>query len=418
MISYDLAMEHLYASAYLLEPESIPLMHSCRRVTCENIVSPMMSPPFNNAAMDGFALNAEETQLATIENPLYFAIKDIQAAGQTSAFFGKKTTIKIMTGAPLPEGYNSVLVVEEANITQINQEFLLCITKPLNPNHNVRCRGEDIQDQELLIKSGDILNASRLMTLATVGVAKLLVTRQPRVCLLSTGTEIIDDYDKPLSDAEIYNSNYPYLSNALRSSGIEGQYLGNFADDLDLFKTRMGQILNNKEGPDIIISTGAVSQGDYDYIPQALRDLGGKILFHGVYIRPGKPILFAELDKKYYFGLPGNPISTAVGYQFFIYPFIRRLQGLPSDTPILAKLKNAFVKKGFFRQFLKARAYLDPEGQLCVMILNHQESSRVKPFLEANAWVIVKEEVTTLNLGDVVPLVFMPYGQLEDLICE
>ncbi len=418
MISFDLALERIYAHAKPLESVRVPLMDTCGRVASEHVVSPMMSPPFDNSAMDGFALNEDETRLATPSNPLYFSIKNTLAAGQTSPFFGEKTTVKIMTGAPLPKGYNSVLVVEEAQIVTVDDENQLRITKPVNSNQNVRRQGEDIAYHDELIKPGEHINANRLMTLATIGVASVAVTRTLRVGILSTGNEIIDDYDEPLSQGKIYNSNYPYLKHVLKASGVEEQYLGNFPDDLISFKNHIDRFLSDENGPDLIISTGAVSKGDYDYIPGALRDLGGEIVFHGVNIRPGKPILFASFGKKYYFGLPGNPISAAVGYQFFIRPLIRQLQGLPPCPPVFAKLNNSFLKKGLFRQFLKARAHFNLEGQLCVTILKNQESSRVKPFLQVNAWVIVNEDISELKSGDIVPLVLMPYCSIEDLTCE
>jgi molybdopterin molybdotransferase len=144
--------------------------------------------------------------------------------------------------------------------------------------------------------------------------------------------------------------------------------------------------------------------------------LGGDIVFHGVNIRPGKPVLFTTFGRKYYFGLPGNPISAAVGYQFFIRPLIRALQALPKLPPAIAMLDNPFLKKGRFRQFLKARAYINKSAQLCVEILVGQESFKVRPLLKANAWVVVEEEMTELSPGDLVPVVLMPYCNIEELL--
>lgn len=418
MINYELALERISIATHPLNSELVPLLSARGRIASEDILSPVMSPPFDNSAMDGFAFNADETRLASLENPLFFKIKEIVAAGHVSRFFGEGSTIKIMTGAPLPEGYNTVLKVEDARVVEQNNTSTLCITSPIHSGQNVRSCGEDIQCHDRLISTGDTINANRLMTLATVGVSAIAVKRQPKICIISTGNEIVDDHERPLSEGEIYNSNHPYLINVLQASGLEANYLGNFPDDLSSYKTRINYLLDDKSGPDIIISTGAVSKGDYDYIPDALRELGGDIVFHGVNIRPGKPILFATFGRKYYFGLPGNPISAAVGYQFFIRPLIRTLQELPKQLPTFAMLDNPFLKKGPFRQFLKARAYLNKRAHLCVEILAGQESFKVRPLLKANAWVVVLEEMNELNSGDLVPIILMPYCDIEEMFCE
>lgn len=418
MINYELALNSIKMAAHPLPSERVPLLSALGRIASEEVLSPAMSPPFDNSAMDGFALNAAETTLASPESPIFFNIKEIVAAGQVSPFFGKGTAIKIMTGALLPKGYNAVLKVENAQVIEEHNGSTLCITSPINPGENSRCCGEDIQYQDRLIRKGDYINANRLMTLATAGVSALTVKRQPELCIISTGNEIVDNYERLLSEGEIYNSNYPYLVSVLQASGLKANYLGNFADDLSSYKTRINCLLDDKNGPDIIISTGAVSKGDYDYIPDALRELGADIVFHGVNIRPGKPILFATFGRNYYFGLPGNPISAAVGYQFFIRPLIRALQELPRLPPVFALLDNPFLKKGSFRQFLKARAYINKQAQLCVTILMGQESFKVRPLLKANAWVIVEEEMNQLNSGDLVPIILMPYCHIEEIFCE
>lgn len=416
MINYELAIDLINIAAHPLDSELVTLLNSRGRIASKDVLSSVMSPPFDNSAMDGFALNADETRLASLENPIFFNIKEIVAAGHVSRYFGVGTTIKIMTGAPLPTGYNAVLKVEDARVVEKSNTSTLCITSPINSGQNVRYCGEDIQCHDRLIKTGDYINANRLMTLATAGVSAIAVKRQLEIGIISTGNEIVDNHERLLAEGEIYNSNHPYLINVLQAAGLKTNYLGNFPDDLSSYKTRIKYLLDDKNGPDIIISTGAVSKGDYDYIPDALRDLGGDIIFHGVNIRPGKPILFATFGRKYYFGLPGNPISAAVGYQFFIRPLIRALQELPKLSSTFAMLDNLFLKKGRFRQFLKARAYLNERAHLCVEVLAGQESFKVRPLLNANAWVVVPEDRNELNPGDLVPIILMPYCNIEELL--
>lgn len=418
MISYPSALDIIEKAVFQLTAETVPLLSATGRVASEDIVSPMMSPPFDNSAMDGFALNAEETALASPENPLYFSVAEVVAAGQHSAYFGEKTAIKIMTGAPLPAGYNAVLIVEEAQLVEENNASMLCITKPMMSGKNVRYSGEDIQCNDLLLKSGDYITSNKLMGLATVGINNITVKRQLKICVITTGNEIVDNYEKPLSKDEIYNSTRPYLMHVLQALGAQVNYVAHFSDDLSSYKKIINQLLHDKNAPDIIISTGAVSKGDYDYIPTALQELGANILFHRVNIRPGKPVLFATINKKYYFGLPGNPISTIVGYEFFIKPLIYALQGLPKPFPIFAVLNNSFFKKGNFRQFLKAHAYINKSACLCVEILTGQESFKVKPLLQANAWVIALEECIEMKSGSLVQIILMGNFTMAGIDCE
>lgn len=403
MISYSSALDIIEKAAHPLTTEIVPLLKAYGRVASEDIVSPMMSPPFDNSAMDGFALHAAETALASTQNPLYFSVAEVVAAGQHSTYFGEKTAIKIMTGAPLPAGYNAVLTVEEA----VFVEGKLCITTPFSSGKNIRYAGEDIQHHDVLLKAGDCITSNALMALATVGASHISVKKQPKISIITTGDEIVHDYEKKLSESEIYNSNYPYLMGVFQKLGLSVNYVAHFPDDLESYKTIIRQLLQSHDAPDIIISTGAVSKGDYDYIPTALHELGADILFHRVNIRPGKPILFATFDDRYYFGLPGNPIASAVGHEFFIKPLMYALQGLPKPFPIFAVLKNSFLKKGNFKQFLKARAYINKSACLCVEILTGQESFKVKPLLQANVWVIALEESIEMKAGSLVEIVLM-----------
>lgn len=418
MISYQSALNIIEEKAILLTTETVPLLSAGGRVASEDIVSSMMSPPFDNSAMDGFALNAEETALACVQNPLYFSVAKVVSAGQHSTYFGEKTAIKIMTGAPIPAGYNAVLVVEEAQLTEKNNVSTLCITKPVKDGQNIRYAGEDIQCHNKLLKSGDYITSNKLMGLATVGINNMAVRRTLKVSVITTGNELVDDYEKKLSEGEIYNSTLPYLMHILQASGLQTKYVEHFSDDSVSYKAIINQLLQDVDAPDVIISTGAVSKGDYDYIPTALHELGATILFHGVNIRPGKPILFATIGEKYYFGLPGNPISSAVGYEFFIKPLIDALQGIPKPSPIFAILHNSFLKKGNFRQFLKARVYINKSACLRVEISAGQESFKVKPLLQANAWVIAPEECIEMKSGSLVEIVFMQNFTAEGISGE
>ena len=173
-------------------------------------------------------------------------------------------------------------------------------------------------------------------------------------------------------------------------------------DDPKLFESKIAAI---KE-PAILISTGAVSKGVWDFIPESLKDMGATIHFHRVNIRPGKPVLFATLPNgSFYFGLPGNPISAAIGFTFFVMPLVQTLQGLPDAPPLMAALENSFTKRGDFRQFLKASVWLDETGGLRAQISDGQESFKISPMAANNAWVVLEEGKTAAKAGDRVPVV-------------
>lgn len=407
MITYSEALALVHGLRTPLAAEWVALDKALGRVVAERVMSPQPSPPFDNSAMDGYAIRAEETALATPDEPAIFTIKDLVAAGQASTFYGDKTAIKIMTGASLPAGYDAVLPVEEAQLLDCDAEQKLYIKTAIQVGRHVRYKGEDILEGDCVLIPGDKITANHIMVCATLGLGRLLVRKQPIICLLSTGQEIVDDYTRPLAPGAIYNSNTPYLQALLQDEYLGSTYLGTFHDDPVVFKQQMHVLLRAEEVPDLIISTGAVSKGDFDFIPAALLELEATIVFHGVAIRPGKPILFATLGKTVYVGLPGNPISAALGYLFLVKPLLKILQGAPLPVPVRAKLVNSFMKKGNFRQFLKARATLNTEATLCVRILEGQESSKVKPLLEANAWVILDEETTFIDAGQNVSLVLV-----------
>ena len=407
MISYHDALQLIQTIGHPLSSEWITLNKAIGRVVTEQIKSPYPSPAFDQSAMDGFALCADETVGASPDHPLLFTIKEVIAAGQVGTYFGAQTAIKIMTGAPIPQGYTTVLPVEEADFDPPHLQETLRITSPLSTHRHVRFVGEDIQQGDLLLHPGDIITPHEIMVCKTVGLSHIVVSKQPSIALLSTGRELSTQDDLPCALGDIYNSNTPYLQAVLQKDHLEPVLFESLKDDPIRFQTIIRALLQRDSPPTLIISTGAVSKGDFDFIPSALEALGATIHFHGVGIRPGKPILFATLGTTIYMGLPGNPISAAVGYEFFIKPLIQMLQGAPCDSPLQAQLETPFIKKGPFRQFLKARAYVNAEATLCVCLLNGQESAKVNPLLKMNAWVILDENTKDISKGQFVPLIMV-----------
>jgi molybdopterin molybdotransferase len=372
------------------------------RVLAASVVSNAALPPFDNSAMDGFALRGDSVVSAGTE----LDIEGEQAAGDgvASAHDG---AWEIMTGARLPDGLDRVIPVEQTERLSPSRIRLLA---DVTPAQNVRHAGSDVRQGETVIAAGTTLAPHHLMLLAALGISKVSVAERPRVAILCTGRELVDDPAQPLAPGQIRNSNGPFLAARLPLAGAEVVHVETVGDDAAAFEAALRRALD--AGAKVIISSGAVSMGRYDFVPQALEHIGAETLFHKVAIRPGKPLLFARLTgNALLFGLPGNPIAVAVGLRFFVEPALRVMLGLSPDSPHRIPLFNAYNKKPRLRFHLKSRLRLDGEGRLAVEVLGGQESYRIRPLSDANAWAVVPAEVDTLAAGSLVD-VYGP-GHLE-----
>ncbi len=311
---------------------------------------------------------------------------------------GTKGAWEIMTGAPVPQNYDAVVKIEDISVS----DGFAAFSSPIEIHNNIRDAGEDFKPNELVIGSGTNISSSHIMALATIGESNISVANKPKIIVFSTGKEIIDDANTKLLPGQIRNSNSPYLISALNEMSLSPTYGGTIFDDPEIFEDKISQALLDN---DIIISTGAVSMGKHDFIPDSLRNLGAKILFHKVYIRPGKPILYAKLPNgTHYFGLPGNPISAAVGLRFFVVPLLTHLQGLAPEQAIKAKLLTPLSKKKPFRFFCKAFASVNNHGQLELKILKGQQSFKIHPLLEANCWASFAPDKADFELGELIDI--------------
>jgi molybdopterin molybdotransferase len=219
--------------------------------------------------------------------------------------------------------------------------------------------------------------------------------------VLCTGRELVDHPAQALAPGQIRNSNGPFLAARLPLAGADVVHVETVGDDVAAFEAALRRALD--AGAKVIISSGAVSMGRYDFVPQALERIGAETLFHKVAIRPGKPLLFARLpDDVLLFGLPGNPIAVAVGLRFFVEPALRVMLGLPNETPHRMPLFNNYSKKPRLRFHLKSCLHIDAQGRLSAEVLDGQESYRIRPLANANAWTIVPADIDTLPAGAMV----------------
>ena len=395
MIDYDDALQRLIAVARPLGTERIDASDAIGRILASALTSGESLPPFDNSAMDGFALHAAG---GTIASGQEFDVHGSRAAGD-GAVRGTAGAWEIMTGARIPDGLDTIVPIEQVDVLDADDDGRprrIRVTVPVPAAQHVRRAGEDVATGDVIAPAGTPVDAALEMMCAAVGIATVEAVRRPRVALINTGRELVDDPRRALRPGEIRNSNGPFLASRLRAAGAEVVAARTVGDDIGAFVDAVSSLRPH----DVIVSTGAVSMGRFDFVPDALARLGAATLFHKVRIRPGKPILAATLPSGAVFiGLPGNPASTAVGLRFFVEPVLRSMLGMPPETTTWLPLAEPYAKRVPLRMHLKARVALDADARACVQLLGGQESFRIRPLLDANAWAVIEPDVSALDAG-------------------
>lgn len=409
MIGYDEALGIIRREAARLDLRRCPPEQALGHVLAEPVASDEYLPPFDNSAMDGFALHVGG---ATLRAGTEFEVAGAQAAGDAHVAEAHGAW-EIMTGARMPEGLDAVVPVEQVEVLACDaggRPLRIRLAADVEPGQHVRLRGEDVMRGATVIESGTRLAPQHLMVMAALGVQSVAVARRPRVAVITTGRELVDDPAQPLASGEIRNSNGPLLAARAVEAGAEVVLRETVSDEPAAFLSALERAL--AAGADVVLSTGAVSMGRYDFVPDTLRGIDATIHFHKVRIRPGKPLLFARLaGGQLYFGLPGNPVSSAVGLRFFVEPALRGLAGMAPERPLRVPLASAYRKRAALRFHLKGRVDVDGMGRLLARVLPGQESFRILPLLAANAWIVVPEEAQSAEEGDLVDVYGL--GHLE-----
>lgn len=400
LLGYEAALAIIRDACTHLPAETIPVADSIGRILAETLESAIDLPPFNNSAMDGFALRGGDTPVSMGTE---LAISGEQAAGDNGTHGGGKACA-IMTGARLPDGFDRVIPVEYTESLARDaqgQATRIRLGADVRPAQNVRAAGSDVRRYTPVLAAGTVLESKHLMLLAALGVARVTVCAQPRVAVLCTGRELVDDPAVPLASGQIRNSNGPFLIARLCLAGAKVVHSETVGDDESVFEAALARA--RTAGARIVLSTGAVSVGRYDFVPRVLERKGATTLFHKVAIRPGKPLLFARLPEgTLLFGLPGNPIAVAVGMRFFVEPALRAMAGLAPETPLRVPLADGYQKRVALRMHLKARLRAHADGRLSAHILDGQQSYRIRPLAEANAWVVIPPAIDALPEGALV----------------
>jgi molybdopterin molybdotransferase len=376
--------------------EKIPILDALGRVLGEDIVAERDNPPWDNSAMDGFAVRSEDIkQEHAIQKPVTLSIiEDVPAGKMPSKTVGGGQAIRIMTGAPIPKGADTVLKVEDTEPTPESVR----VFKPEPKGSNIRPQGEDVRKGECIIAKGTQIRPGEAGMLAILAKSFVFVYQRPRVAILSTGDELAD-LDERFSEEKIINSNSYGIAAAVQDAGGIPFLLGIARDNPAALKEKISHGLT----ADILVLSGGVSMGDYDFTKAVFRDLGAEMNFWKLAIRPGQPLAFGKIQGKLAFGLPGNPVSSMVTFEQLVRPAMLKMSGHRSyGRPLVqAVFQEKFSKRTDRRHFLRG-VLTREDGVFKVRTTGAQGSGILTSMVKANCLIDVPVEVERLNPGDLV----------------
>ncbi len=382
MISIEEARNRVLAEALPLSVESKPLAKLLGCVLAEDIVAGYDVPPFDNSAMDGFAVKAADIVEAGTETPVSLRIVQTLPAGHVAErALDAGESVRIMTGAPLPEGADAVVQSEhtEADVEQVK------VFEPVKPGKNIRRAGEDMHAGDRVLPCGSALGPAEIGLLASLGRPVADVYRLPRVAIVSTGSELVE-VDQPLGPGQIHNSNSYSLRALCGQMGIEATVLGIVPDDYEATRELIAQGLEY----DVLLTSGGVSVGEFDFVKDIQDELGVERRLWGVAMKPGKPLVFGVRGRTLVFGLPGNPVSAMVSFELFVRPALMRLMGYRKTTrPSYRAILSEDVVASEGRVYvIRVRAWRE-DGVWHVSSTGPQGSGMLRSMVGANGLVFI-----------------------------
>ena len=392
MISVEEALDLVLESGFpLLETETLYINQCLYRCLANDIQAPMDLPKFRESSMDGFALCLHKSSL-------YSIVDEVKAGDSKNPILKQGECVRIFTGAVVPDTANAVIMQEKTLRKGNNLEVKIAVKE----GQSIRPVGSQVKKGSYPLQKGHVLNAPGLAFLQSLGISKVEVFRLPKVSIILTGNELIAQ-NESLSRGKIYESNSILLKSALYKQGIEVQDTFFSEDNLETTIESVNKALSNS---DVIIISGGISVGDYDFVKEALKRLDIKEIFYKVRQKPGKPLFFGIKEDKFIFALPGNPASTLTTFYVYVLPLLLKLKG--SKTKGLVRLSvpisHDFSSNEPRALFLKASV----ESNV-VTILDRQDSSMLVSFSKANALVYIKEQIKSIRKGDLVETLILPY---------
>ncbi|MBN1160361.1 MAG: molybdopterin molybdotransferase MoeA [Dehalococcoidales bacterium] len=422
MLSVEEALQKILAEVNVLEAETVPIMEALGQVLAEDIISDINVPPLDNSAMDGFAVQSKDTRGASEKSPITLKVTDTVLAGGTP----KKeivtgTAIRIMTGAPIPSGADSIVQFEDTD-DQKNKDASsnqragqVSIFAETRPGRNVRRTGESIAKDKTTLKRGTVIRPAEIGLMASIGKSRVKVIRRPVVAILSTGDELIE-VEKPLPDGKIHDSNAYSIAGLVKRYGCIPKMLGIARDS----EKELVKKLKQAQDADMLLTTGGVSMGDYDLVKDIIaRD--GEMVFWKVRVKPGKPLAFGKIkgrDKNGraknipHLGLPGNATSCMVSFELFVRPTLLKMMGKqnlakPSiDVIIENTIINDAGRRIYDRAIIEKR-----NGHYYARLTGPQGSGILSSMSLANGLVVIPEETEKVNKGDTVQALMLDWNE-------
>jgi molybdopterin molybdotransferase len=403
MLSVAEARELILARIHPVQSTAIPLQEASGRILAGPIIAEIDLPSFDNSSVDGFAVCFEDVVSASRENPITLSVVgDIPAGTNVEIKLKRGESMRIMTGAPMPAGADSVVMVEDTDFnfrdTGITPPTQVNIFKSVSNRENIRYQGADVSAGQTILSKSQKLRAQDIGLLAMLGNSTIQVYSQPRVAILSTGDELSSP-NEPSLPGKIRDANSFALSTLSKELGAEVINLGIAKDDPNSIKKLLDKAIDEKA--DIIISSAGVSVGAFDYVKSVV-ETEGSLDFWKVNMRPGKPLAFGQYRGIPFFGLPGNPVSAFIGFLVFITPALEKLSGLQPIQRLTTRVQlGEDIKSDGRESYL--RAVVTRQGNnLIGRLTGHQVSSNLLSLVQANALLIIPSGVKSLPLGEEV----------------
>lgn len=405
-VSIEEAQKIILNSVVPLGCEDISIMEAYSRILCEDIVSDIMLPPADDSAMDGYAVISDDTRGATKDNPVRLRVTgEIQAGGSSAGKqVSKGTAIRIMTGAPMPEGADSVIRFED---TEEEGGFVRLFKETVR-YHNYRSAGENIKIGDRVLHKGVRLSSADIGILASLNYGSTRVYKQPNVSIISTGDELIE-VGEDIKNNQIRNVNVYTLCAEIRKYNAIPEYLGIAKDTFQATREMFLKALN----ADVIISTGGVSMGKYDFVKEIFSDLNIEMLFERVNVKPGGPCTFGRKDNKLIFGLPGNPVSTLSSFIQFVRPALLKLMGaVKIDKPVINAFLDKDINKRPGKVYLLRGYFTLKDNEFHVSTTGSQKTSALSSMGNTNCLIIVPAHLTEVKAGQKVAIQLIDHAEI------
>jgi molybdopterin molybdotransferase len=390
-----------------LDSELVQLKKASGRILAENVVASFPSPRFDNSAMDGFAVRANDTIGATKENPISLKMVSVSAAGMPSDVeISPGECIQCMTGAAIPKGADTIIMVEDSS--GFSDDDTVQIMVESHRGKHIRRMGEEMNEGDILIKKGTRMTPSEIGTCATFGLGELTVFKRPKIAIFGTGNELVEPGFE-LKDGQIYNSNLFVFADLAAKVGAEVIMRNVIKDDKESLRAFLSEAL---ETCDVIISSGGVSMGRFDYVRDVFMELGVTEHFWKVAQKPGKPLFFGTGNDTLIFGLPGNPVSSYIGFMEWVWPALESMMGKSESKPITGILAEPFPREKVKTRFLFGNAWIE-NNQLVCKPASKIGSHMLTSSLEANCILSSEPGEWVLQVGQKIRVNLLPWKGLK-----